>query len=71
MALGHPAEIGVEQVMATHHGKARVDDTALAFLDTVDGGLHVVPQGDFLRGIIDAAAWNAAQRGEGTGVRIE
>ena len=71
VALGHPAEIGVEQVMATHHGKARVDDTALAFLDAVDSGLHVVPQGDFLRGIIDAAAQNATQCGEGTRMRIE
>jgi hypothetical protein len=46
---------GVEQVVRAHHREALVDDAALALLDLVDRGLHVV---------VDAAARHAAQRRE-------
>jgi hypothetical protein len=33
---GAVAEIGIEQVVRTHRGKARVDDAPLALIDLVD-----------------------------------
>jgi hypothetical protein len=48
--------------MRAHRREARVDDTALALLDLVDGRLHVV---------VDAPAWNATQRREAARVGIE
>jgi hypothetical protein len=61
-ARGHVAEIGIEQVVRAHHGKARIDHAALAFLDLVHRRFHVV---------IDAAPGNAAERREGARVGIE
>src|SRR3989338_1356009 len=59
---GHVAEVGVEQVVCAHHGKARIDDPTFAFVDAIDGSLHVV---------VDAAPGNAAQGGEGARMGIE
>ena len=59
---GDVAKVSVKQVVRAHHGKAGVDDAALALLDLVDGGLHVV---------VDAAPGNPAQGGKRARVRIE
>jgi hypothetical protein len=56
------AEIGLEQEVADHRGKARVDLAFLASPDFVDGGAHVV---------IDAAPQNAAEHAEGVVVGVE
>ena len=61
-ATGDVAEVGIKQIEGTHHGKARIDDAPLAFVDFVDRGLHVV---------VDAAPGNAAQRCKGARVGIE
>ncbi len=61
-ATGHVAEVRVVQVVRAHGGKALVDDASLAFLDLVNGRLHVV---------IDAPARHAAERRERPGVGIE
>ncbi|MCY1246125.1 hypothetical protein D9M72_593310 [compost metagenome] len=36
------AEVRVEQVVRTHHGKPSIDRAALTLVDLVDSGLHVV-----------------------------
>ena len=61
-AAGHVAEVGVEQVVRTHHRKAGVDHSALALLDLVHGRLHVV---------VDAPTGHPAQRRKAARVRIE
>jgi hypothetical protein len=61
-ARGDVAEVGVEQVVRGHGGKARVDHPRLARLDLVNGGLHVV---------VDAAPRDPAERREAAGVGIE
>ena len=54
--------VGVEQVVRTHHGEARVDDATLALLDLVHGGLHVV---------VDATPGDTAQGCKGARVGVE
>ena len=51
-AGGRVAELGVEQIVARHGGKACIDLPRLAGADTVHSGLHVV---------VDAALRHAAQ----------
>ena len=61
-ATGDVAEVGIEQIVRGHGGKARIDDPPLALLDLVDGGLHVV---------VDAAPRYATQRGKGPRMGVE
>ena len=61
-ARGRIAERGLEQIVAGHGGKARVDLPHLAGSDVVHGGAHVVEH---------AAARDAAQHPERLGERVE
>jgi len=55
-------ELGLEQVVADHRGKASVDVAQLAAADLVHGGLHVV---------VDATVRHATEHGKGVLVSIE
>ena len=61
-AAGDVAEVGVEQVVRGQRGKAGVHRPRFALVDLVHRGLHVV---------VDAAAGDAAQRGERPRVGVE
>ena len=61
-AGGDVAEVGIEQVVRAHDGKAGVHDPSLAFLDLVDSGFHVV---------VNAPPGNAAQSCEAARVGVK
>src|SRR3978361_329580 len=56
------AELGLEQEVAEHRRKARVDLPLLPATDPIYGGAHVV---------VDAAPGNAAEHAEGVIMRVE